>query len=67
MAATTTLLATTNSTHGPSYGVSSRVKPYLVEHTIDFSNQNIDANGSTIEVIDTVSYTHLTLPTILRV
>ena len=52
MAATTTLLATTNSTHGPSYGVSSRVKPYLVEQTIDFSNQNIDANGSTIEVID---------------
>tara|TARA_R100001086_G_scaffold120334_1_gene61906 strand:- start:466 stop:960 length:495 start_codon:yes stop_codon:yes gene_type:complete len=52
MAATTTLLATTNSTHGPTYGVSSRVKPYLVEQTIDFSDQNIDANGSTIECID---------------
>ena len=52
MAATTTLLATTNSTHGPTYGVSSRVKPYLVEQTIDFSDQNIDANGSTIECVD---------------
>jgi len=52
MAATNTLLATTNTNHGPSYGVSSRVKPYLVEQTIDFSNQNIDANGSTIECVD---------------
>jgi len=52
MAATTTLLATTNSTHGPTYGVSSRVKPYLVEQTIDFSNQTVDANGSTMEVVD---------------
>jgi hypothetical protein len=52
MAATTTLLATTNTNHGPTYGVSSRVKPYLVEQTIDFSVQNIDANGSTIECVD---------------
>ncbi len=52
MAATTTLLATTDSTHGPTYGVSSRVKPYLVEQTIDFSDQNIDANGSTIECVE---------------
>ena len=52
MAATTTLLATTNTNHGPTYVVSSRVKPYLVEQTIDFSVQNIDANGSTIECVD---------------
>lgn len=49
MAATTTLLATTNTNHGPSYGRTSRVKPYLVEQTINFADQNIDANGSTIE------------------
>ena len=52
MAATTTLLATTNTNHGPTYGVSSRVKPYLVEQTINFADQNIDANGSTIECVD---------------
>ena len=49
MAATTTALATTNSTHGPTYGASNRVKPFLVEQTIDFSDQNIDPNASTIE------------------
>lgn len=52
MAATTTALATTNTNHGPTYGVSSRVKPYLVEQTINFADQNIDANGSTIECVD---------------
>ena len=52
MAATTTALATTNTNHGPTYGVTSRAKSYLVEQTIDFSNQNIDANGSTIECVD---------------
>ena len=52
MAATTTALAATNTTHGPSYGVSSRAKPYLVEQTINFADQNIDANGSTIECVD---------------
>ena len=52
MAATTTALATTNSTHGVTYGRNARVMPYLVEQTIDFSNQNIDANGSTIEAVD---------------
>lgn len=49
MAATTTALATTNSTHGPSAGRTDRIRPYLVEQRIDFSDQNIDANGSTIE------------------
>ena len=52
MAATTTALATTNSTHGVTYGRNARVMPYLVEQTIDFSNQNIDANGSTIEAVN---------------
>ena len=52
MAATTTALAATNTNHGPSYGVSSRAKPYLVEQTINFADQNIDANGSTIECVD---------------
>ena len=52
MAATTTVLATTNTNHGPTYGVSSRVKPYLVEQTINFADQTIDANGSTIECVD---------------
>lgn len=52
MAATNTALATTNTNHGPTYGVSSRVKPYLVEQTINFADQNIDANGSTIECVD---------------
>ena len=50
MAATTTALATTNSTHGVSMGRSDRMKPYVVEQRFDFSNQNIDANGSTIEI-----------------
>ena len=52
MAATSTALAATNTNHGPSYGVSSRAKPYLVEQTINFADQNIDANGSTIECVD---------------
>ena len=50
MAATTTALATTNSTHGTTLGVSNRVKPFLVEQTFNFADQNIDANGSTIEI-----------------
>ena len=52
MAATNTLLATTNSTHGITYGRGNSLGPYMIEQTIDFSNQNIDPNGSTIECVD---------------
>jgi hypothetical protein len=52
MAATTTALATTNTNHGSTYGRNSRTVPYLVEQTINFADQNIDANGSTIECVD---------------
>ena len=52
MAATTTALATTNTNHGKTYGRNSRAMPYLVEQTINFADQNIDANGSTIECVD---------------
>ena len=52
MAATTTALATTNTTHGVTYGRSTSLSPYLVEQTINFADQNIDANGSTIECVD---------------
>ena len=51
MATTTTALATTNSTHGPTYGASNRVKPYYVQQIVDFSDQNIDPNGSTSSVL----------------
>lgn len=52
MAATTTLLAATNTTHGVTYGRGNSLSPYLVEQTINFADQNIDANGSTIECVD---------------
>ena len=52
MAATTTALAATNTTHGVTYGRSTSLSPYLVEQTINFADQNIDANGSTIECVD---------------
>lgn len=56
MAATVTALTTattgTNALHGVTYGRGNSLSPYLVEQTINFANQNIDANGSTIECVD---------------